>query len=394
MRPKKNALKVLLAIPTYNNKEGLRPVVLAALKTRLDVLVVNDGSTDGAMDTLKGLKCRIVSLPSNQGKGSAIVAAGLAAQAQGYTHVLTLDADGQHAPSECKALLALAEQEPESIVVGCRDFEHSQAPGSSRFGRQFSNFWVWACSGVWPADAQCGYRVYPAAALTQLACKGRRYNYEVEILVRGAWAGLLLLDAPISVRYDEETRKASHFKAFWDNARISWTFTLLFTRNFVPWPHKVIFNALRHAQQRLKVVEPKQSLLKLLREASNPLALGAAVAVGLLCGTLPIPGFHIWASLGMAMRLRLNRVLAVGVQNFCAPPFVPVAAFELGHYLLHGRWFVASNPQEAWDMVIKSFHLRLAEYALGAVLLAFPLALAGGLMGWGLAALLQRRARL
>jgi uncharacterized protein (DUF2062 family) len=382
-------LKVLLAIPTYNNRAALRAVAERALATGLPVLVADDGSTDGALGALKGLALESLRLGANQGKGAAILAAASWAGQHGYTHLLTLDGDGQHDPLEAQPLLDLAGAEPESIVVGRRDFARSAAPGSSRFGRQFSNFWVWACSGLWPADAQCGYRVYPVAALTRLPLKARRYDLEVEVLVRGAWAGLLLLHAPISVRYDAETRQASHFHALKDNARISATFSLLFTRNLVPLPHKVLFNPALHEARRLDLKQPLKSLARLLREAGSPREMAAAVAVGVLMGALPLPGLHMAASLWGATRLRLNRVVAVGSQNLCAPPFVPAAAFLLGYRLLHGAWFKAASLAEAWQLLGRELHLRLMEYALGALLLAWPLALAAGLLAWLLLALLS-----
>jgi len=270
------------------------------------------------------------------------------------------------------------------------DFANSAAPGASRFGRQFSNFWVWACTGTWPGDAQCGYRVYPVAALTRLGLKARRYSMEVEVLVRGAWAGLDLLDAPISVEYSAETRRASHFRAFVDNARISWTFTQLVARNLVPWPHKVRFNLERHEARRLKLREPKQSLIKLLKEATSPREVALAAAVGILFGALPIPGLHIWATLLASTQLRLNRLIAVNIQHLCAPPFVPVAAFELGHWLLHGRFWWEGSWQAAWNGLAKELHLRLLEYALGGLALAPVLAAVAGLLGWGVAWTLHR----
>jgi uncharacterized protein (DUF2062 family) len=118
--------------------------------------------------------------------------------------------------------------------------------------------------------------------------------------------------------------------------------------------------------------------------------MAAAVALGVLMGALPLPGLHIVASLWGATRLRLNRVVAVGSQNLCAPPFVPAAAFLLGYRLLHGAWFKASSLAEVWQLLGRQLPLRLVDYALGALLLAGPLALAAGLSAWGGLALLKR----
>ena len=97
----------------------------------------------------------------------------------------------------------------------------ADTPGVSRFGRRFSNFWLKAATGVSLPDSQSGFRAYPVAVLRALECSGRRYEYEVEILVRAAWAGLALDSVDISVHYDAPENRVSHFKPFLDNLRIS-----------------------------------------------------------------------------------------------------------------------------------------------------------------------------
>jgi uncharacterized protein (DUF2062 family) len=152
----------------------------------------------------------------------------------------------------------------------------------------------------------------------------------------------------------------------------------------------VLFNPALREAKRLDLKQPLKSLGRLLREAGTPREMAAAVAMGVLMGALPLPGLHIAASLWGATRLRLNRVVAVGSQNLCAPPFVPAAAFLLGYRLLHGAWFKAASLAEAWQLLGRELHLRLMEYALGAALLAWPLAMAAGLLAWLLLALMAR----
>ena len=134
-------VRVLLVIPTYNNRPTLRNIVEKALKTRMPVLVVSDGSTDGGIHTLTGLRIDLLELPSHRGKGAAIRAGAEWAEKNGYTHIITLDADGQHDPKEAVRFLAKIRENPMSIVVGARDFSSTKTPRSSRFGKKFSNFW-------------------------------------------------------------------------------------------------------------------------------------------------------------------------------------------------------------------------------------------------------------
>lgn len=230
----------LIVIPTFNNRKTLRQVAEKAIDTGLNVLVVSDGSTDGGPETLEGLPLLCLDLPVNMGKGSAILAAAEWAEGKGYTHIITIDADGQHNPEDTPRFMDMIRKNPWSIIVGNREFPDTEVPFSSRFGRKWSNLWFWITSGYSIPDSQSGFRAYPVAALRKVLCKGRRYDFEVEILVRGAWAGLEITYTNISVHYSEETKKASHFDPFMDNARISRAYTRLVIRNFIPWPHKII----------------------------------------------------------------------------------------------------------------------------------------------------------
>ncbi len=235
-------MRALVVLPTFNNRSTLRRVAEQALETGSPVLVVNDGSTDDGPDTLDGLPVERLDFERNQGKGAAIQAGAQWAAERGFSHIVTLDADGQHEPSEIPRLIEAARLEPQSIILGMRDFAHSTAPGSSRFGRAFSNFWVRVCSGHRVGDSQSGFRVYPLEALERLGCRTKRYNFEIEVLVRGLWAGLRVVDVPVSVRYFAGQERVSHFRPWVDNARISWTYAGLCLRHFLPWPHRRLFN--------------------------------------------------------------------------------------------------------------------------------------------------------
>ncbi len=233
-------INIAVVIPTFNNRLTLRPVAEKAVASGLPVLVVNDGSTDGGPGTLAGLAVARVDIPVNRGKGAAIVAGAAWAEEKGFTHIITLDADGQHDPADIPGFIEMIKKDPLSIVVGDRQFRAS-VPFSSRFGRKWSNMWLWITCGRSVRDSQSGFRGYPVAALRKVVCYGRRYDFEVEILVRSAWAGAGITSIPISVHYSAETKKASHFDPFMDNLRISRAYTRLVIRTLVPWPHKTLF---------------------------------------------------------------------------------------------------------------------------------------------------------
>ncbi len=377
-------IKALIMIPTFNNRSTLREVVEGALRVGPDVLVVNDGSTDGGPHTLAGLAVQRIDFLENRGKGAAIVAAAQWAYDHGFTHVITIDADGQHDPAESSLFIERIRRNPDALIVGRRDLSGADVPRSSRFGRAFSNFWTRIACGVGHTDSQSGFRAYPVGTLCELKCRARRYDFEVEILVRSAWAGVSLDAVDISVRYDEQTRRGSHFDMWWDNVRTSCTYTRLVTRNFMPWPHKMMWHGFfargpviedpSGDGNRLSLQRPLQSLRKLLSERSSPRQLAAAATLGILLGTLPLIACHSVAIIFCATRLRLNRLLALNVSHLCAPPFVPALAIEVGFFVRNGRWLTEFNLQTLGREIPQ----RLIDYLIGAFMLAPLLALGAG----------------
>jgi len=313
-------LKVLIVIPTFNNHQTLRKVVDESIATGLDVLVVNDGSTDGTLELIQDINISRIDFSQNKGKGQAIKAAADWADQNKYTHIITIDADGQHIPSEVLKFAEKIKENPLSIIIGTRNFEATNTPGSSQFGRKFSNFWVKVSAGVSVKDSQSGFRAYPVEALKKIKCYSRRYNFEVEILVKGVWAGLAIQSIDISVHYTDETIRASHFRPFLDNARISMTYTYLVTRNLFPWPHKILFGPKTGENFKVFVLNPFKSLKLLFTEKSSPKEIVFAVMIGIFIGTLPIFAMHSIVIVFVATRLKLNRLMALNVSHICAPP--------------------------------------------------------------------------
>ncbi|HNY25971.1 MAG TPA: DUF2062 domain-containing protein [Candidatus Sumerlaeota bacterium] len=412
-------MRALVVLPTYNNRSTLRRVAEQALATRLPVLVVNDGSTDGGPATLDGLQVERLDFARNRGKGAAIRAGAQWADGHGFSHIVTVDADGQHDPAEIPRLLEAARRDPGSIILGMRDFVHSAAPDSSRFGRAFSNFWVRVCSGHRVGDSQSGFRVYPVEVLEKLRCRSERYNFEIEVLVRGLWAGLRVVDVAISVRYFAGDERVSHFRPWVDNARISWTYAGLCVRHFVPWPHRRLFNlrgdevnpSLRHpfaslarlhrrliGEQRdlsaLSLRHPIRSLRLLHLERAAPHQVALAAMLGVFLGTLPLIACHTIVIVFFATRLRLNRMVAFYASNLCMPPLVPALAIEAGYFLRYGRFLTGADlhsTEAVFQTLVREMHLRLWEYLLGSLVVGPALALAVGAGVYTTAVLYRRR---
>lgn len=379
-------INVLIVIPAYNNCKTLRSVVEKAINSGLKILVVNDGSTDGGPDTLDGLAISRIDFPENKGKGVAILAAAEWAGKHNYTHIITIDADGQHNPEDSPLIIEKIKENPWAIIVGNRQFSKEDTPLSSRFGRKWSNLWFRIASGRSIPDSQSGFRGYPVEALRKIRCHGLRYDFEVEILVRGVWAGLDISSIDISVHYSQETKKASHFDPFLDNYRISIAYTRLVNRSFIPWPHKILFDG-RKESEKFSLLHPLRSLKILMRENASPKKIAFASMLGIFLGTLPLIACHSVTIFFFATRLRLNRLIALTASNICTPPFVPALAVEAGYFIRHGNFLTEFSYQTLGYEAPQ----RLLEYLIGALLVGPVLALCIGSIVYGLAMFYQKR---
>jgi predicted LPLAT superfamily acyltransferase len=221
-----------VVIPVYNHARTVADVVKGSLEHVSTVLVCDDGSTDGSAEAAAKAGAVVLQHQKNLGKGAALRTLFAEARARGFRYAISLDADGQHYPEDIPKLVEQAEQEPGALVCGSRDLAKAGAPGSSQFGRRFSNFWVWFESGERVEDSQCGFRAYPLPETTLLLPTLSRYDFEVDVLLRAAWAGLPLKSAPIRVLYPAD--RVTHFRPFADNARISWLNTLTCLKLLLP----------------------------------------------------------------------------------------------------------------------------------------------------------------
>ena len=221
----------LVLIPSYDTGEKVFETVRNARLFWEPVWIVVDGSTDGTAQGLQNLAAtdsgvRVFVLPENQGKGAAILHGLRAAVAQGYTHVLTLDADGQHPADRIPAFMKASMEDPAALVLGKPVFDAS-APRLRVMGRQISN-WCANLETLWEGigDSLFGMRVYPAGLLLQIMESliwMRRFDFDVEAAVRLVWHGARPINLPAPVRYFRpEEGGVSHFNYLRDNLLLSW----------------------------------------------------------------------------------------------------------------------------------------------------------------------------
>jgi glycosyltransferase involved in cell wall biosynthesis len=228
-------MRPAIIIPVYNHGQRIAQVVHQALQLELPVFVIDDGCTDNTPDILAQIEeITAIRHPINRGKGAALLTGFAAAADRQCNWAISLDGDGQHRPTDAKALLAAAGRHSgRCIVIGKRqgmgDNEH--VPWTSRFGRGFSNFWVKVSGGPAVSDSQSGFRLYPLPEILQLDVNARRYQFEVEVLVRAQQAGIATIEAPVGVVYQPKGERVSHFRPWLDFWRNSVTFSrLIFIR--------------------------------------------------------------------------------------------------------------------------------------------------------------------
>ncbi|MFA6284405.1 MAG: glycosyltransferase family 2 protein [Desulfurivibrionaceae bacterium] len=222
-------MKAAVIIPVYNHEQRIGEVIRETMALGLPVIVVDDGSTDntpGIIGKIEGIS--VIHHPANLGKGAALLSGFAAAVEQECDWALTIDGDGQHRPEDAQRLLQAAALGRRVIVVGQRmGMAGENVPWTSRFGRGFSNFWVWASGGPRIHDSQSGFRLYPLPEALHLGVRARRYQFEVEILVRAKRQGLDTVEVPVQVVYQPKGERVSHFRPWPDFKRNSATFSLL-----------------------------------------------------------------------------------------------------------------------------------------------------------------------
>jgi glycosyltransferase involved in cell wall biosynthesis len=215
--------KFCICVPTYNNAQTVATVAEQCLEaTDFPVLVVDDGSTVPVRTLVpENPRVRVLRFGENRGKGIALRTAIDACLNDGFTHMIAIDADGQHLPKELPKLVERSVKNPEDLIIGARELSGVDVPEISKFGRKFSNFWVKVQTGAVVKDSQSGLRIYPLAAVEHLKFITGRFDFEIEVLVRLLWRGVNVADVAVEVYYPPAEQRVSHFDKRWDNVRIS-----------------------------------------------------------------------------------------------------------------------------------------------------------------------------
>jgi glycosyltransferase involved in cell wall biosynthesis len=202
-------VKAAILIPCYEHGSPLHDVLASLVPYALPCLVVDDGSGPATLEALTRAEAefpfvRVLRLERNGGKGVALAAGYRWAAAEGFSHALCMDADGQHDPAAVPAFLDAMQKEPDAIVLGLPVFDES-APRARIYARQISRAAVWlATLSLEIHDPLCGMRGVPLAlALRVLAASalGPRMEFDPEFAVKCVWEGAPVVNVPVRVLY-------------------------------------------------------------------------------------------------------------------------------------------------------------------------------------------------
>jgi predicted LPLAT superfamily acyltransferase/GT2 family glycosyltransferase len=219
-------------IPSRNHHRVVGDVVRRVRAAGLPVLLIDDASDEpaaGALARLHAPGVTVVRLAARAGKGGAVITGMERAHAAGFSHVLQVDADGQHDLDHLPEMLRLAAERPDAVISGAALYDAS-VPAARRYGRYATHVWVWIETLSFQlTDTMCGFRIYPLApvmALLRTEPVGRFMDFDTEVLVRLFWRGVPVRMVPVRVVYPEDN--SSNFELWRDNWRITRMHTRLF----------------------------------------------------------------------------------------------------------------------------------------------------------------------
>ena len=422
-RQKMRELKCCVIIPTYNNADTLERVIRGVQEYTDDILVVNDGSTDGTEEILRQSAVRspqsanisnsqqqqgttfitsttstiattpttptTLTLPHNTGKGFALRQGFNYAIEQGYRYAITIDSDGQHFPDDIPKFIEKSQEDPDAIVIGARNMEQEDIPGTSSFGHAFSIFWFRVETGQKIPDVQSGYRLYPLERIKTIRhFFSTKYEFEVEVLVRLAWRGVTILSVPVKTWYAPKGERVSHFRKGRDFARTSLLNTIL------------VFAALLwvrpfHFAKGLR----KKSFKEIIREYfinsedSNG-KLAWSVVLGIFIGVSPFWGWQMIVAVALAHFLKLNKFVALVTSNISIPPMIPIILFF--SYITGGFVLGAETAHLEYSSGIDFQWIKqnLIQYIVGSFVFGAVLAPLTGLITYVLLVIFRKNVQL
>lgn len=380
-------LNCCIILPTFNNAATLKRVIDGVLEYSAELIVVNDGSTDGTSSILDSYKnLTRIDLAKNAGKGNALRLGFKKALDLGFDYAITLDSDGQHYPDDIPLFIEdlAAAKNKNLLLIGARNLQTTDGvPGKNGFGNKVSNFWYRMETGIRLTDTQSGFRLYPLQELAKWDLHTDLYVLEIEVIVKADWNGTEVRNIPIRVLYDPDER-VSHFRPFTDVMLIIKYRCYTVIKGF--W----FVRPTRYLKSLKKKGIKKAFLNGFLGVNDSPHKKALSVALGVFIGLTPLYGFHTVIVLALAIVLKLNKIISVTFSHVSLPPFIPFVLFasiQTGNMLLgHDFSFDFSNTE-----IIGEIGDQLQSYIIGSLFLSTFGALFMYLLSLLIFSLLQRK---
>lgn len=370
--------KICVLIPTYNNAGSIGQVIKDISGYTTNILVVNDGSTDETADIISSFPfVKLLSYAPNRGKGWALRQGFKFALNSGFEYAITIDSDGQHYPDDLPSFVNDLKENGDAIIIGARNMEQHSVPGKSSRGNRISSFWFHVETGVKMSDTQSGYRLYPIRRLSQMKWITRKYEFEIEVMVRSSWRGIAIRSVPVKVYYAPKEVRVSHFRPFKDFTRISILNSILVIITFL-WIKPRDFFRLVFQKKKLGEVLRNQ----FFNTGQSDSRKAFSIAFGVFMGIIPIWGFQLMAAIFLAVLLKLNKALVIIAANISIPPMIPLIIF-LSYKM--GAWWMGDKVMTlsfSRNISLETIKENLEQYIYGSITLAIIAALLAGVTSW------------
>lgn len=372
-------LRCCVILPTYNNELTLCRVIDGVLNYTNNIIVINDGSTDNTSLLLENYpNIEIIHKPKNTGKGSTLKMGFQRSTSLGFEYAITLDTDGQHYPDDIPNFVnSLYESLNKNIlIIGDRNMNNADVFAQSAKGNRVSTFWMYTTTGLRLNDSQSGFRLYPVKEMHTIRFLNstKKFEFEIEAIVKSFWSGIDIKHVPINVLYDPEER-VSHFRPFRDISRMVVLYTwFLLVRVFYITPRN-LFRKFKKKGFKRFIVED------LIRHQDSSKKKALSIALGVFIGLSPLWGFQTIIVLFLALLFRLNKVISFSFSNISFPPLIPfviLISFKVGDL------FFGTETNYSIDSIKENFQLtnHLKTYLVGSVIFSTLAAFAFGLLGY------------
>jgi uncharacterized protein (DUF2062 family) len=264
--------------------------------------------------------------------------------------------------------------------------DQSDVPGKSSFGYWISNYWFKVETGINAPDTQSGFRLYPIKLLKEIKFITKKFEFEIEVLVRSAWRGIDIENVPISVYYAEGKERVSHFRPVIDFIRIGIlhfifsTISLLYIR-----PKKYFSNKFNRERINNFIRE------NIINKQESDIVKATSIAFGIFMGIIPIWGFQLIVAIFFALLFRLNKALVIIAANISIPPMIPLIIFF--SYKTGVMFMSSASPKIEFSKLITLDTVRYhwQQYLYGSIALAIFAGIAAGIISFILIRVFKRK---